>query len=120
MLAKLIAWFASGGIAAIGDQINRWQEIKAKAANDHERLEADKMLANLEASKQVVLQAQRGRYEQFVRIAFAAPFLLYNAKLVLWDKVLGLGATDPLSEHLMYIEGIVLSGYFLHAIVRGK
>ena len=45
MFALLLKWFAGGGISSIGEQINRWQEVKAKAANDHERLEADKMIS---------------------------------------------------------------------------
>lgn len=120
MFASLLKWFVGGGISSIGEQINRWQEIKAKAANDHERLEADKMLASLEASKQVILQAQRDPVERWVRIGFALPFVIYNFKLVFIDKVLGLSATDPLSPELFQVEVAVLGGYFLHSIVRGR
>ena len=120
MFAALLKWFTGGGITAIGEQINRWQEIKTKAANDHERIEAEKMLASLEASKQVILQAQRDPVERFIRVGFALPFVLYNAKLLIWDKVLGLGATDPLSPELFQVEVAVLGGYFLHSILRGR
>lgn len=120
MFAAILKWFVGGGISSIGEQINRWQDIKAKAANDHERLEADKMLASLEASKQVILQAQRDPVERWVRIGFALPFLAFNIKLVVWDKMLGLGVTDPLSPELFQVEVAVLGGYFLHSIVRGK
>lgn len=120
MFASLLKWFVGGGISSIGEQINRWQAIKAKAANDHERLEADKMLATLEASKQVIMQAQRDPIERFIRIGFALPFVVYNAKLVLWDKVLEMGMTDPLSPALLQVQTVVLGGYFLHSIVRGR
>ena len=120
MFASLLKWFVGGGISSIGEQINRWQEIKAKAANDHERLEADKMLASLEASKQVILQAQRDPLERWVRIGFAFPFVAYQFKVVFWDKVLGWGATDPLSTELTAVQATVIGGYFLHSIIRGR
>ena len=75
-------------------------EIKAKAANDHDRLEADKMLASLEASKQVILQAQRDPVERWVRIGFALPFLVFNAKLIIWDKLLELLAPEEICTRL--------------------
>lgn len=120
MVALLLKWFAGGGISSIGEQISRWQEVKAKAANDHERLEADKMLATLEASKQVILQAQRDPIERLIRIGFALPFVFFNFKLVVYDKMLGWGVTDPLSPALLQVQTVVLGGYFLHSIIRGK
>lgn len=119
VISKIIGWLGGGAITAIGGQINEWQRIRAAAQNDHERLEADKMLATLEASKATILQAQRDKYERWVRIGFAAPFVIYNAKLVLWDKVFGLGATDPLSPELANIQMTIIASYFIYATVTG-
>lgn len=120
MLGTILKWLTGGGISAIGDQINRWQEIRAKAENDRDRLQADTMIAQLEATKQSVLQAQKDPVERWVRVGFALPFVLYNAKLVVWDKVLSMGATDGLSPELLQLQTVVISGYFLHSIIRGK
>ena len=47
---------------------------------------------------------------------FALPFVIYNAKLVLWDKVLGLGSTDGLSAELFQVELACIGFYFLYDI----
>lgn len=120
MIKTILDWFVGGGISAIGEQINEWQKIKLNAQNDSERLKADQMLAQLKAAEAVILQAQRDPVERWVRIGFALPFVVYNAKLVIWDKVLSLGATDPLSDNLVIVQSAVIGGYFLHSIVRGK
>lgn len=119
MLGTILGWLGSSGAKAIGGQIVEWQRIRNEAATDERRIEAEKMLAVLEASKATVLQAQRDRYERWVRIGFALPFVIYNAKLVLWDKVLGLGVTDPLSEELAAIQMTVIASYFVYATVTG-
>lgn len=113
MFALLLKWFAGGGISSIGEQINRWQEVKAKAANDHERLEADKMLAELEAKRSVLVAEQGSWMTRWVRPAITLPFAIYLWKLIVWDKVLGLGATDDLSPDLWKLFWIVIGAYFL-------
>lgn len=115
MFGKLASWLLGGGISAIGAQINEWQRIRAEAQNDHERLEADKVIATLQSRQSVLAQDAQGRW---VRVGFALPFILYNAKLVVWDKILSLGVTDPLSDHLAQIEMIVIGFYFLHHTAR--
>lgn len=118
MWAMLAKFLLGGGITAIGGEINKWQEIKSKAQNDHERLEADKMIEALNTQKEIILKAQGDKYERWVRIGFASPFIIYNFKLVVWDKVLGLGATDGLSPELANIEMVIISGYFVYAVVK--
>lgn len=49
---------------------------------------------------------------------WAMVFLIYDAKLVLWDKVLGLGVTDPLSSELTTVHLTIVGGLFLHSLVR--
>lgn len=53
-----------------------------------------------------------------VRSLFAAPVAIYYAKLFLWDKVLGWGATDPLSADLTHVAWVIIGFYFL-TTVRG-
>jgi hypothetical protein len=42
-------------------------------------------------------------------------FLIYYGKLLIWDKVLGLGVTDGLSPSLENLGMIVISFIFLQA-----
>ena len=43
---------------------------------------------------------------------FAYVTLLYYAKLLLWDKVLGLGSTDPLTGWVLWAANLVIGFYF--------
>lgn len=118
MLGGILSWLATGGIAAIGRELNRAYEARLAAQNDSERIAAEVTIKNLEAQRDSILAAQRDRVERWVRIGFALPFVIYNAKLVLWDKVLGWGATDPLSADLVQLQWIVIGGYFFVSTAR--
>lgn len=112
MFGTILSWLTGGGIAAIGKELRLAHEAKLKAANDSERIAADVRIKELEARQSSILAAQQDRYERWVRIGFALPFVVYINKLLIWDKVLGMGATDPLSPMLTEVFWIVLGGYF--------
>lgn len=113
MIKFLFSWLASGGIASIGEQLNRAYQAKLNAKNDSERIEAEKTIAQLEA-RQAVLIAEQGNWiTRWIRPAFAIPFIVYNAKILVWDKVLGLGITDPISAEYWQLQMIVFGAYFL-------
>ena len=60
-----------------------------------------------------VLIAEQGRwYAALPRPLFAFAFIIYVWKVVVWDKVLGLGTTDPLSGDVAQWAMIVLTAYF--------
>ncbi|HZP70623.1 MAG TPA: hypothetical protein VFB29_11830 [Pseudolabrys sp.] len=60
-----------------------------------------------------ILRAEQGRwYTALPRPLFALAFIIYVWKVVVWDKVLGLGATDPLSGDVAQWALIVLTAYF--------
>ncbi len=57
--------------------------------------------------------AEQGRwYTALPRPLFAFAFVIYVWKVVVWDKVLGLGITDPLSAELSQWAMIILTAYF--------
>lgn len=112
MLKWLVKLFTSSTIGAIGEQLNKAYDRKLTAQNDHERVEAEQDIAYLQAKRDVLLAEASNPITAWVRPAFALPFVLYNAKLVVWDKVLGLGTTDSLSPELVQIELAVIGFYF--------
>lgn len=91
---------------------------KKEADTDESRLAAEERIKKLQARQDVILSAQGDPIERFVRIGFAAPFVIYLWKVVVWDKVLKLGVTDPLSAELSTLMGVVLAGYFVDTVVR--
>ncbi|HVZ50465.1 MAG TPA: hypothetical protein VG986_00740 [Pseudolabrys sp.] len=94
-------------------------KAKLEAGNTSERIAADLAARELaveqrerELATQVVI-AEEGRwYTALPRPLFALAFIIYVWKVVVWDKVLGLGSTDPLSGDVAQWAMIVLTAYF--------
>ena len=58
-----------------------------------------------------------GGLDSVVRAAWAGLFFSYEFKLIVWDKMLGLGVTDPLNDTQAMIEMIVIGFFFLDSTV---
>ena len=65
-----------------------------------------------ELATQTVIAEQGRWYTALPRPLFTFAFIIYVWKVVAWDKVLGLGATDPLSGDVAQWAMIVLTAYF--------
>lgn len=109
----LILKFLGVGLPAILDQIAKERTKQLDAKTEQEKIASAERLKVLEAKKEVILKSQDERIGEWVRLAWALPFIVYIWKLLLWDKVLGWGATDALSPTLEYIMWTVLGGYFI-------
>ena len=117
MLGFLLSFF-SGPFKDISNDLKEAFLSKQNAKTEQERINADKWIEDLKARRDIILEAQRGRIEQYVRPLFALPWIVYNLKVVIWDKVLGWGVTDGLSPELNDIQMIILTGYFLVEGIR--
>ncbi len=113
ILGTILSWIGGGGLSGIAGELRQAYKDRLTAANDEARIDADLRIKELEAQRAVIVAAQQDNVERWVRVGFALPFIVYNAKLLIWDKVLALGVTDPLSAELMRIQMTVLGGYFL-------
>jgi hypothetical protein len=88
------------------------------AANTRDRIAADialkKIEAGIEAEKQAaaVITAEQGRwYTAMIRPLLALPVILYLWKVIVWDKVLGLGSTDPITGTVAEWTGLIVTTY---------
>src|SRR5579872_2112525 len=119
MLAALLGWLGNllGGPFAQAAV----DAYKAKLTSDNAsaRIAADLAARELaveqrehELATQVVLAEQGRWYTALPRPLFAFAFVIYAWKVVVFDKVLGLGATDPLSGDVSQWAMIVLTAYF--------
>lgn len=109
----------TGPLTSISNDLKEAYQSKLAAANAAERIAADERINLLEARKSSILAAQSDPVERWVRIAFAFPCVVYLNKILVWDKVLGLGVTDKLSPEFWQIFLIVLGGYFIDVTIRG-
>lgn len=104
---------AIGGLPAILSELTKQKQILSDAKTEQQRIEAEERIKVLEAKRDVVLQSQKEKFGEIVRLLWALPFILYVWKLLVWDKLLGWGTTDPLGPTLEYILWTVLGGYFI-------
>jgi hypothetical protein len=111
-------WLASliGGPVITG-LINAYK-VKLDAANTQDRIAADlaarEIEAEIEARKQAsaIIIAEQGRwYTAIIRPLLALPIIIYLWKVIVWDKVLGLGSTDPITGMVADWTGTILTAY---------
>jgi hypothetical protein len=111
-------WLASlvGGPVVTG-LINAYRG-KLEAANTQGRIAADlaakEIEAEIEARKQAsaIVIAEQGRwYTAVIRPLLAAPVIIYFWKVIVWDRVLGLGSTDPITGMIADWTGTIITAY---------
>ena len=109
----IIQQLVNGVIGGLATPLFSW--LNKRSDNDTARYSTAAAVEQGEmvAKTQVVVAEQQKWYTAMVRPLFAFPFIIYDAKLVIWDKVLALGTTDPLSSDLLKIEMIIIGAYFI-------
>lgn len=129
MLSAFLGWLGNllgGPFARAAVDAYR---AKLAAENTSEKIAADLAARELaveqrerELANEMVLAEQGRWYTAVPRPLFASAFIVYVWKVVVWDKVLGLGTTDALTGDVSQWATIVLTAYFggrsLEKIVR--
>lgn len=119
MLAAILGWLGNllgGPFAKAAVDAYR---ARLSAENTSEKIAAELAARELsveqrerELSTQVLLAEQGRWYTALPRPLFAFAFIVYVWKVVVWDKVFGLGTTDALSGDVAQWAMIVLTAYF--------
>ncbi|MBI2713669.1 MAG: hypothetical protein HYX37_04355 [Rhizobiales bacterium] len=119
MFATVLGWLGNlfgGPFAKAAVDAYR---AKLTAENTSEKIAADLAARELvvesrerELAAQVVIAEQGRWYTALPRPLFAFAFVIYVWKVVVWDKVLGLGTTAALSGDVAQWALIVLTAYF--------
>lgn len=105
------------GRPVVNGLINAYR-AKLDAGNTRDRIAADlaakEIEAEIESRKQAaaIVIAEQGRwYTAIIRPLLAFPIIIYFWKVILWDKVLGLGATDPITGMIADWTGMIITAY---------
>lgn len=114
MLSMILNFFGSGIVGQIGKQLNDAYKSRLNAKNETQRIDADKHIAGLEARKAVLVAESRSSWNVAFRAFLALPFGLFVWKVVVYDKVMGLGSTDNLSPDLWNLMMVVFGFYFMY------
>lgn len=119
MFATVLGWLGNligGPFAKAAVEAYR---AKLSAENTSEKITADLAARELgveqreaELANQAVIAEQGRWYTALPRPLFAFAFVIYAWKVVVFDKVLGLGSTDPLTGDVAQWAMIVLTAYF--------
>mgnify|MGYP001562613054 CR=1 FL=1 len=68
------------------------------------------------AARQVeasIIRQEQGRWwTAIIRPLFALPFIIFIWKVVVWDKVLGLGVTDKIDPNMWNVLLTIIGAYF--------
>jgi len=91
-------------LEAIGSHEARVAEL-AQQAMALERREA-------EVNAQVVIAEQGNWMTRWVRPVWAMPFIAFTWKVVVWDKMLGWGATDALDPRMWSVFMLMVGAYY--------
>ena len=123
ILSSLLGLLGGGGglLDPVTATITTVRYQRLSAAHDAERLEIDRQLANLRARRDVLVAGASGRWgwiDSTIRVSFAIPVSFYYGKIFIWDKALGWGVTDPLSEDLTWTARVIIGFYFLYEAAR--
>jgi hypothetical protein len=116
--AKIAAWFAGGGANGLAAELRRAHADRLAAQTDSEKLAADERMTLVAARVDAQTQGAGSITAKIMRAGYGVPPMIYNAKLFLWDKVLGWGTTDALSPYLENVAWTVIGFYFLDNTLR--
>ena len=56
-------------------------------------------------------QSNKAEYMAIIRPLLAFPVIIYFWKVIVWDKVLGLGTTDPITGMIADWTGMIVTAY---------
>ena len=81
-------------------------------AVDLAKKEIEGEIAARQAEITLIRQEQGWWVTAMIRPLFAAPFIIFTFKVVVWDKVLKLGTTDALDPNMWNVFLTVVGAYF--------
>jgi len=94
-------------------------KAKLESGNTSERIAADLAARELavqqreaEVNSSVVIAEQGRWYTACIRPLFCLPFIIFTLKVIVWDKVLKLGVTDPLDPNMWNVFMVIIGAYF--------
>ena len=116
-MTAVLSWLASFLSGPIVGAVIDGYKAKLAAGNDKDRIAADLAARELDVQRaeieaQTALRiAQIGKwYEPEKLMGYAVAF--YVGKLLIFDKVLGLGSTDPLGGWIETTANLIVAFYF--------
>jgi len=114
----MLQWLASLITAPVVHGVIEAYKARLSAQNSEGQMAADlaakAIAAEIEARKSAdaLIMAEQGRwYTAIIRPLLALPVVVFMWKVIVWDKVLGLGTTDALTGDVALWSGAIVTTY---------
>lgn len=122
---KIFGWFSGLDIGGIAKTAADAYAAKQDAGVKRDQIDTDLVaretalsVQEAELNARIIIAEQGNWLTRMARPAIAFPFIVYLWKVVLWDKVLGLGVTDGLGNQLAGIFITIIGSYFIGRTVE--
>lgn len=113
MLGKVLSFLGSSAFKSISEALLKAYSARLEATTTERKIEAEETISALEAQQQVLLKEMDRGSTAWIRPAFAFITIVFWAKLIIWDTVLGLGSTPDPGEFVMWFATLVPTFYFI-------
>lgn len=101
--------FLTGGIA---DKVLDAYKAKLADGQSTDKLAADLASREIDARRQIALAELSSWFTALPRVTIEMIVAVYLAKVIVWDKVLGLGSTDAITGSVGGWVDIIIVGMF--------
>lgn len=103
-------------INSITNAIANEKIAQLKATTEEDKLASQERINTLEAKRAAMLaDSQHSSLDMWVRAGLAVGPSAYITKIFLWDKVLKMGVTDPVTPDQWQVLMAVVGFYFLYS-----
>ena len=103
-------------ISSITNAIANEKIAQLKAITEEDKIASQERINVLEAKRAALLaDSQHSSLDMWVRAGLAVGPATYITKIFLWDKVLKLGATDPVTTDQWQVLMAVVGFYFIYS-----
>jgi hypothetical protein len=115
----MLQWLLSVLSAPVFTTIVEAYKAKLAATNTQDKLAVDLAVKEIEgeiaarAQASAIIIAEQGRWwTSMIRPLAALPVVIYIWKVIVYDKVLGLGTTDAITGDVGTWAGVIITTYF--------
>lgn len=109
ILPLLLKWIPGGLLTPIFTYLGK----RADSKNEALRIEVQREIDLRQHQRDVLVAEQGWWFTAMIRPLLALPVVIYVWKVIFWDKVLGLGVTDPIDGAVGEWAGLIIGAYIL-------
>lgn len=120
-----LSWLTSGVISSFTKPLVDAYELKLKAQNDHERLEADKLIEQIESARAIAVIEAKDRWSatRVGRLLIVVPYGIWWASIFLVSIVNGLAGTSwtilDIPPKIHEMAAVLIPAIVLGSVIEG-